>query len=277
MRDSEGNKMLLWKHGQSGLYDNQGKIRPTHWYGKQHEFNVEFVVNQDAQIQKIFSNLKIISNKTAPNKFEYEIVGEGYDWYELKPVILWINKKSTNKQDFEFYYKEVLTKSYNDLRDEYLDFPELFGYEGRTIKKIPFLHLETCDKHGRQDKSYHQNTDYWDNLTIPGNNYSFNTSETILVEDDQLNEQRVHTEQLGNDVKKYGRLRGNMQYLEDLWDIEMRPIKFKWAYVDNEELKFVSSKESRHRDKYLKVRVRYSGEDLTVIQGIITMFDYSMA
>ena len=285
MRDSEGNKMLLWKHGQSGLYDNQGKIRPTHWYGKQHEFNVEFVVNQDAQIQKIFNNLKIISNKTAPNKFEYEIVGEGYDWYELKPVILWINKKSTNKQDFERLYQEVLTKSYNDLRNEYLDFPELFGYEGRTIKKIPFLHLETCDKHGRQDKSYHQDTDYWDTLIPDVNhsfNYSFNTSETILVEDDQLNEQRVHTEQLGNDVKKYGRLRGNMQYLEDLWDIEMRPIKFKWAYAEKDrynrwELKFIPSKESRHRDKYLKVRVRYSGEDLTVIQGIITMFDYSMA
>jgi hypothetical protein len=229
--------------------------------------------------------LKIISNKTTPNKFEYEIVGEGYDWYELKPVILWINKKATNKQEFENYYKEVLTKSYDNLRNEYLDFPELFGYEGRTIKKIPFLHLETCDKHGRQDKSYHQDTDYWDSL-IPdvdhSFNYSFNTSETILVEDDQLNEQRIHTESLGNDVKKYGRLRGNMQYLEDLWDIEIRPIKFKWAYVEKDqynrwELKFIPSKESRHRDKYLKIRVRYSGEDLTVIQGIITMFDYSMA
>jgi hypothetical protein len=34
MRNSEGEKMLLWKHGQAGLYDNQGKIKPTHWYGK---------------------------------------------------------------------------------------------------------------------------------------------------------------------------------------------------------------------------------------------------
>jgi hypothetical protein len=48
MRDSEGDRMLLWKHGQSGLYDNQGKIKPTFWYGKQHEFNFEFIVNQDA-------------------------------------------------------------------------------------------------------------------------------------------------------------------------------------------------------------------------------------
>ena len=74
-----------------------------------------------------------------------------------------------------------------------------------------------------------------------------------------------------------------MQYLEDLWDIEIRPIKFDWAYVekrpesDEYDLKFISSKEARHRDKYIKIKVRYSGEDLAVIQGIITMFDYSMA
>lgn len=295
-----GPSMYLWKHGQAGLYDNQGKIKPTHWYGKQHEFNVEFVVNQDAQIQKIFNNLKIISNKTAPNKFEYEIVGEGYDWFDLKPVILWINKKvperlkelqlsnpnKTEKDAFESLYIDVLTLPYDDgtnncLRYKFIDFPELFGYEGKTIKKIPFLHLETCDKYGRQDKSYHQNKpDFWGNLDSnkEKDEYSFNTSEVILVEDDQLNEQRVHTESLGNDIRKYGRLRGNMQYLEDLWDIEIRPIKFNWAYVnEDDELLFAPSKEARHRDKYIKIKVRYTGKDLAVIQGIITMFDYSMA
>lgn len=299
LRDIRGPQLDLWKHGQAGLYDNQGKIKPTHWYGKQHEFNVEFIVNQDAQIQKIFNNLKIISNKTAPNKFEYEVVGEGYDWFDLKPVILWINKKvperlkelqlsnpnKTEKDAFESLYIDVLTLPYDDktnncLKQKFIDFPELFGYEGKTIKKIPFLHLETCDRYGRQDKSYHQDKpDFWSNLdpNKEKDEYSFNTSEVILVEDDQLHEQRVHTEQLGNDVKKYGRLRGNMQYLEDLWDVEIRPIKFNWACMNGNKLAFVPSKEARHRDKYIKIKVRYSGEDLAVIQGIITMFDYSMA
>jgi len=68
-----------------------------------------------------------------------------------------------------------------------------------------------------------------------------------------------------------------MQYLEDLWDIEIRPVKFNWAYLKDGELDFISSKEARHRDKYIKIKIRYSGEDLAVIQGIITMFDYSMA
>ena len=44
LRTCEGPQMYLWKHGMAGLYDNQGKIKPTCWYGKQHEFNFEFVV-----------------------------------------------------------------------------------------------------------------------------------------------------------------------------------------------------------------------------------------
>jgi len=85
-------------------------------------------------------------------------------------------------------YKEILSTTYDNLILKYPDFPELFGYKGKTIKKIPFLHLETCDKYGKQDKSYNQNTDYWDplrpNSNIKKDRYSFNTSETILVEDD---------------------------------------------------------------------------------------------
>ena len=68
-----------------------------------------------------------------------------------------------------------------------------------------------------------------------------------------------------------------MQYLEDLWDIEIRPVSFKYAYVDNNQLLFTQQKETRHRDKYLKIKVCYSGEDLAVIQSIQTTFDFSYA
>jgi hypothetical protein len=47
----------------------------------------------------------------------------------------------------------------------------------------------------------------------------------------------------------------------------------------NYYLQFLKSEksETRHRDKYIKVKVRYSGEDLAIIAMINTMFDYSMA
>jgi hypothetical protein len=35
--------------------------------------------------------------------------------------------------------------------------------------------------------------------------------------------------------------------------------------------------ETRHRDKYIKVKVRYSGEDLALIQQIYTIFEESYA
>ena len=50
LRNSEGSRMYLWKHGQSGIYDCQEKIKPTNWYGKQHEWNFEFIVNEQPSI-----------------------------------------------------------------------------------------------------------------------------------------------------------------------------------------------------------------------------------
>ena len=45
--------------------------------------------------------------------------------------------------------------------------------------------------------------------------YEENTTNTSLVHNTLLNEDRVHTQQSANDVKKYGRVKGNMMYLED--------------------------------------------------------------
>lgn len=281
LRNSTPNRMLLWKHGQAGLYDNQGKIKPTHWYGKQHEFNFEFVVNENPVKQKIFNNLKILANKAAPAKFEYEVVGEGYDWFEFKPIVEWINKQDTSVKSLDDWYKEVLNNHSITLKGRYPDFPSLFD-ETREIKKLPYLKMKHTDKKGTPERPHYKwdgGQTYWSGLStdIKEDKYSYNCSEPCLVEDDQLNETRIRTEQLGNDMKKYGRIRGNMQYLEDLWDVEIRPIQITWCYKDGEELKFKKLPETRHRDKYIKVKVRYSGEDLAVIQAIYTIFEESFA
>jgi hypothetical protein len=69
-----------------------------------------------------------------------------------------------------------------------------------------------------------------------------------------------------------------MQYLEDYWNVEIRPLNFQWAYLDNNgDYQVKSISEARHRDKYIKIKVRYSGKDLAIIQTIHTMFDQSFA
>ena len=58
----------------------------------------------------------LISNKAAPYKFEYEIVGEGYDWYIYKEVINWINAQVGKRfATVEKGYEYVLNKTYGTL------------------------------------------------------------------------------------------------------------------------------------------------------------------
>lgn len=280
-RESDINKMFLWKHGQAGLYDNQDQIKPTNWYGKQHEWSFEFIVNESPQVQKIFNNLQIISNKAEPYKFEYEVIGEGYQWYIYKPIIGWINKhfppdkdddgKWNTPNNVDIGYKEVLSTPYGKLRKTYSDFPEIFGLQDNTIiQKLPYLKLTLTDYKGM----YSENPDYWKNKSGA---YTFNSSETAFTEDTQLSEYKVHTESLANDIKKYGRLRGNMEYKEDLWKVEVRPVSFKYAYISQDELTFTKQVEARHRDKFIRVKVRYNGKDLAVVQAVSTLFDQSFA
>lgn len=389
--------MELWKHGQAGLYDNQGKIKPANWYGKQHEFNFEFIVNESPQIQKIFNNLMILSNKAEPKKFEFEVVGESYEWWEYKEVIEWINSKAETlpgnyEENLKYLYKYVLESTYGELLKQD-DFPALFGKDASyKFPKIPYFVEFTEFEKAQVENDIKERA-----LETGSNDFEYlnNCVETCLIEDTQLHENRVHTEQLGVDIKKYGRAAGNMQYLEDLWRVELRPVRFSYAllkdntqqrfkarekessqaevtvdegimqlkkltgitsttfklygkfkkgilysfetlsnndcyvYFDNIEepqfvekglnkiyfsvsencsivemtvladnseseiifrqptedtwvitagdVNFTAPIEARLRDKYLKVKVRYSGENLAIIQGVTTLFDYSFA
>lgn len=265
--------MPIWKHGQAGIYDLEEPIRPTKWYGEQHPFEFEFVVKgQTTAIQEIFNNIKLISNSVAPIKFEFEIDGECYDWSEYKNIIEWINLHSQTQTDFDNLYTEVLTTTYLTLRNKYPDFPLLFDRDSLYIvKKLPYLKLELSNRYGTKNTVPYINTD------PKIDSWKDNSSETILVEDEPLSEKRVRIQQLANDMKKYGRLRGNMEYLEDLWDIEIRPIAFKFAYIADGKLAFTEQKEMRLRDKYLRVKMKYDGKDLALIQGAITKINESFA
>lgn len=69
-------------------------------------------------------------------------------------------------------------------------------------------------------------------------------------------------------IKKYGRRLGNIYYNEDKWYITLKPIYFR-------DLEGGSLRSTRIRDKYAKIRVKYSGEKLAVIVALQTMFTLS--
>jgi len=128
----------------------------------------------------------------------------------------------------------------------------------------------------------------YDNLVILSNNAEPNSFEFEVVGDGYdiskssllnstnidnsqitlLTSNNITTYQKAKDIKQFGRMRGNMHYKEDMWDIEIKPHRFT---SDGK------TKEARIRDKYCKIRVRYSGEKLAIITALQTIYTQSYA
>ena len=83
--------------------------------------------------------------------------------------------------------------------------------------------------------------------------------------------------QRGMTIKTAGRMRGNMEYLEDRWRVQIQPLTFKYAYANGGKLAFTDSVQSKIRDKYLKIRVRYDGKQYVMVNAIKTNYTISYA
>ena len=119
-----------------------------------------------------------------------------------------------------------------------------------------------------------RSTDKWINPTYNKNSkkeqYQNNTlfKNASVKWDTILNQYSILMTQECKSIEKFGRRLGNMHYKEDAWYITINPL-----LLLNKDGKVTSS--TKLRDKYLKVRVRYSGEDLAVITAIKSMVNLS--
>lgn len=326
----------FWKHGQSGIIDIKDKLKPTYWYGKQHPFEFEFVVVDNPSTHKIFNNLQIISNKAAPESFHYEIVGEAYDFNEDKPNMYY--RQEATKELYQNLGSDVLFDSeYTDIKNQ-LTHPKLNNgfYTKSTLLPSYYTRVDTFN----EIEDFYHKKDAIEGATYTG------LSGTEVVREDLLNEFRLWTHSEALDLQKVGRMRGNMNYQEDKWDVQIAPITFiqknedAWPTSDEdspglppivlnhfpeditkdevteEDLpkdyknyevpmydavdvsllegsemegtqdeidwnkqtsKWTNRKEVRPRDKYIKIRVRYSGKDLAIITALKTLYTISYA
>lgn len=313
----------FWKHGQAGTIDIADKIYPTHWYGKQHPFEFEFVVADSPDRHKIFDSLEIISNKAAPESFHYEIVGECYDFAKDKKN-MYIRQEATkelyqfNGSDIVFNpdYKDLISEhrplNPGDPNHQYYDKSTIFPLYYRrqdTINEIEdFYHLYGHkDQYGKGDKNF---------SALAG---------AEIVRYENLDEYRIWNHAKAVNIAEQGLLRGNMHYKEDKWDVQINPInlvqrnesKADWLgpygttksmvpaeynlFPIPEDIKqqglvkgitlpddwirnVVSwpdlqkiNKEVKVKDKFIKIRIRYSGEDLAIISAIRTLYSISYA
>lgn len=143
-----------------------------------------------------------------------------------------------------------------------------------------------------------------------------------IVKCDPINEYHIWNHAKAIDLQDKGRLRGNMHYKEDKWDIQINPINVvyknepKWTNLNGNptncvpvELKqnplpsdildpttmqvpssfkngygrgyvewnWEDSKiqEVKPKDKWIKIRIRYSGKKLAVITAVRTLYSIS--
>ena len=77
------------------------------------------------------------------------------------------------------------------------------------------------------------------------------------------------------DDPRYRRRLGNIQYKEDSWYVTIDPIFFDPRLKADKDSVGVNWSSTKIRDKYLKIRVKYSGEDLVVITALKTLMTLS--
>ena len=209
----KSGKFKLYLHGRSG--ESNYLIKPTNWYGKQEEFNFEFVVNEATGLHKIFENLVIISNNVQPAEIDFELIGDAYLFNKAR---IYHDGKNIYNNGNENFVKNTL-----------YEFPECF--------------------------------------------------KNVKVEyDPVLNQYNLIMIQKTKNLETFGRRLGNIQYKEDSWYLMIDPIVYDSRIKDPNYVITGKNQEwitTRLRDKWLKIKIRYSGEDLVIITGIKTLFSLS--
>lgn len=97
------NGLNIWEHNNPFI-----RPLPTHWYGKQHPFEFEFIVIEDPSVQKIYEDMKIVSNNAKPESFHFAISGDNYEFTEDLPNIYY--RQEATK---ELYSNKGCPISYN--------------------------------------------------------------------------------------------------------------------------------------------------------------------
>ena len=346
----------FYLHGNSGIIDISEDWFPTHWYGKTHPFEFEFIVNDKIGQQKIFTDLVLISNKAEPESFHFEIEGDNYEFSSDKRTMYFRQEATKNLYQnlgsdmlYNRFYTDVMAGEYT--KDQYyrkklseseyqrkLDrlYPTkqqgLVQQTKSTIFPLYYERIDTFNDIEHQYQQMHDEDGIYDFQNLSGSEISWNRD---------LNQFNIITHIKNSPIDLVGRLRGNSHYKEGKWNIQIPSIIFMqkneedWPTAhmglhdegpfnnemyQNQNIKvppivinsqklpkisnlivnldtlpeiytkmsgqgiekyieitngWTSRKEARIRDKWMKVRVRYNGNNLAVIHSLITLYNIS--
>ena len=186
----------------------------------------------------------------------------------------------TSYEDYLIKIKKKYTKGLETAFFETLSKPD-------APRKIPFIEVfqdlsdmipVTYETTSIKDFHFPNDTEFKFNLVRQVKSPTWDVLRYISMKIySKTREKAIQTYQRGMPIKTVGRMRGNMEYLEDRWRVQIQPITFKYAYIDKNTLKYTNAVQSKIRDKYLKIRVRYDGTQYAIINGIKTYYRISHA
>lgn len=247
------NRIGFYTHGRAGIYDEinytdsdpDNEIKPTFWYNKQEPFEFEFIVNSGAGMQKIFDNLAIIANNAEPESLEFSLIGDAYDF----------NKAGIFK-----------ASQIEPIEDEF----GIIDSEKTEQEKLRVEFNEGTEHVSGENLKY--------STEFP-NFGTYSDCHVTISQDPVLKQYCLHVPAPCRKVSEYGRLRGNIEYREDKWLLNIVPLYYQDALVKNENGTYIKNvskvKSTKLRDKWCKVRIKYKGDKLVVISAIQTMFTIS--
>lgn len=227
-----------------GIYHhNPINSRPTKWYGKQHVFELEFVVSDPIGVHKIYDDLQIISNNVQPEELSFEIIGDAYMF---------------NK-----------SRLYHTVYDGYFNHDRLYGNE--TTDKT---YVNRDDPEFTKDKTESAIYKPFRNASKLNDRDGKTVYGDILKTDNATEQYHLRIPQECRNIETWGRRLGNIHYKNDSWYTNIEPIIYDARLNDPNITTFDNNikkwSSARIRDKWCKIRVRYSGEDLSVITAIKT-------
>lgn len=286
----------FWKHGQAGIIDTQEHIKPCYWYNKQHPFEFEFVVKDNSIKQKIWDNLQIISNKAEPESFHFEINGDSYEFSKDKP---------------NMWYRQELTKNTYQKLGSDITYDHLYNDSKRGVSPQQYPKSTIFPLYYNRLDSVNEIEDYYHSMRSPSDRDYSRLSGSEIVRYEDLNQYNISTHVKNLPIPKHGIIKGNSYYQEDEWYIQIPsiniaqknettwkdgkpPIVLNWipndldkTEISDEDLPntynlgnvdttgWTYRQQIPMKDKYIKIKIRYTGNDLAIITGILTTYRLS--
>ena len=248
----------FYLHGQAGIFDVMENLYPTFWYGENHPFEFEFVINDKIGQQKIFTDLVIISNKAEPESFHFEIEGDNYEFSSDKRAMYFRQEATKNLYQnlgsnilydrkftdvmaddytYEQYYRGGDNYKYTTKKSdnsEYYNFDRAYPIENKglvqQVKSTIFpLYYNKVD-------TYNELYDIYENMVGAGYDFK-NLSGSEIKWNRDSNQFNIVTHIKNSPIDLVGRLRGNSRYKEGKWNVQIPSISFmqkneeKWPEI----------------------------------------------